>query len=124
MHWPPRVGELLPRAAEPIGMRPKLAGYSLNRSHETGGPKAEGFLSILGITLDAIDYLEREIRGGILIMPISAVRNNPPHGVNCVVEIPVRGLDSKAARVVVVRTIWGVADREQQPRLVNAFPKP
>jgi hypothetical protein len=37
------------------------------------------------------------------------VRNNPPHEVNCVVEIPVRDLDSKADRVVVVRTIWEIA---------------
>jgi hypothetical protein len=38
------------------------------------------------------------------------VRNNPPHGINCVVAVPVRGLVSKSERVVAVRTVWLITD--------------
>ncbi len=78
-------------------MRRKLATYSLDMGHEVGGPKALGFALILGITIDAVDYLEEEIRIGILKTPVSAVRMNPPHGVNCVVDLPLRGLGDKGA---------------------------
>lgn len=47
MGWPPQVGELLPRAEEAIGVRYKLATYSLDPFHEDGGPKAKGFAQIL-----------------------------------------------------------------------------
>jgi hypothetical protein len=49
------VGELLPRGAEAVGVRHKLATYSLNSAHEDGGPKARGFKRILGIAIDDID---------------------------------------------------------------------
>jgi len=73
MAWPPQVGEILPRAGAPIGIRRKLTGYSLNRAHSTGGPKAQGFALILGITTRDTDYLESEIRSGILNAPVRAV---------------------------------------------------
>jgi hypothetical protein len=120
----PAVDELLPRAAEAFGVREKLAGYSLNMTHEKGGPKARGFEQILGITIDAIDYLEAQILARILDTPITKVRDNPPHGVNYVVEIQVRGIGAKADRVITVRTVWIVSAPGDAPRLVNAFPKP
>ncbi len=66
MTWPPRIGEPLPRAADAIGVRRKLADYSLDVTHEYGGPKARGFSLILGVTIDDLDYLEAAIRDGIL----------------------------------------------------------
>jgi hypothetical protein len=33
---------VLPRAAEALGVREKLADYSLEVTHEDGGPKARG----------------------------------------------------------------------------------
>ena len=62
MPWPPQVGELLPRYDEPVGIEEKLRTYSLVLDHEKGGPKANGFLVMLGISLDSIDYLELQIR--------------------------------------------------------------
>ncbi len=120
----PNVGELLPRAAEAFGVRYKLATYSLDIAHEKGGPKARGFELILGITIEAIDYLEAQIMARILDTPVSEVRDNPPHGVNYVVDIQVRGIGAKAGRVVIVRTIWIIGATGDPPRLVNAFPKP
>jgi hypothetical protein len=63
---------------------------------------------ILGITIVDVEYLERTIRTGVLTTPISAVRNNPPYGVNCVVELSVRGIGTKSGRTVDVRTVWEI----------------
>jgi hypothetical protein len=121
---PPVVGEMLPRAAVAFGVRVKLATYSLEVTHEKGGPKARGFEQILGITIDAIDYLEAQILARVLDTPVSEVRDNPPHGVNCAVDIQVRGIGAKADRVATVRTAWIISTPSDPPRLVNAFPKP
>ena len=121
VHWLPRIGKPLPRAAEAIGVREKLAGYSLDANHEHGGPKARGFELVLGITLGDVDYLELEIRTGILMMPVSAVRDNTPWGIKCVVEVPVRGLGEKRRRSAGVRTVWAYDGPGAPPRLVSAF---
>ncbi len=120
----PTVGELLPRAAEGFGVRYKLETYSLDPTHKEGGPKARGFELILGITIEAIDYLEAQILARVLDTPITEVRDNPPHGVNCAVDIQVRGIGAKAYRVVTVRTAWITSTPGDPPRLVNAFPNP
>jgi hypothetical protein len=121
--WP-QAGEPLPRAAEAIGVRNKLSGYSLDIAHADGGPKARGFELILGITIKDVDYLENAIQKGILDIPISAVRSNPPWGMSCVVDVPVHGLGEKRGRVLNVRTVWEIAGSETPPRLVNAYLKP
>jgi hypothetical protein len=124
MDWPPKVGELLPRAEDATGVRSKLAGYSLNANHPDGGPKARGFSQILGITAQAIDYLEVEIHMGILASPIRSIRDNGSRGINCVVEFPLRGLGQYRGRAVALRTIWQYADADESPRLVTAFLRP
>ncbi len=121
--WPPQVGQLLPRAAEAVGMRIKLAAYSLDLNHKRGGPKAEGFKRILGITIEDIDYLEDAIWAAILEVPVSEVRPNPPHGINCVVDFDLRGLHDKSDRVAKIRTAWELTGPGDPPRLVTAFPK-
>jgi hypothetical protein len=63
MSWPPQVGDLLQRRTEPLGIEDKLRTYSLVHDHEVGGPKANGFLIMLGIDLESIDYLIAEIEG-------------------------------------------------------------
>jgi hypothetical protein len=124
MAWPPQVGEILPRAGAPIGIRRKLLGYSLNSAHPDGGPKAQGFALVLGITTIDIDYLASEIRSGILTAPIGAVREDQRHGLKCVVDFPLRGLGGKKDRVVNLRTVWSFSTMDAPPRLVTAFPKP
>ena len=91
-------------------MRRKLTDYSLNRDHEAGGPKARGFELILGITLDDVEHLAQSIEAEILTAGVESVRPNPPHGVNCIVVVPVRGLRGKSARIVSVRTAWEIVD--------------
>jgi hypothetical protein len=117
------VRDLLPRGGEAIGVRDKLARYALNSCHRDGGPKARGFADILEITLDDIDYLDAQIRDGVLREPISAIRQNPPYGINCVVEIPVRGIGAKSDRIATVRTVWVIANTDTPPRLITAYTK-
>jgi hypothetical protein len=124
MDWPPKVGELLPRAEEAIGIRSKLSRYVLNISHETGGAKAEGFAQILGITIREIDRLEAEIRTGIAVRPVDAVRYNRVGRPNCVVEFPIRGIGRHKERMVTLRTIWEIPAAGRPPRLVSALLKP
>jgi hypothetical protein len=73
----PGVGELLPRAAAVFGVRAKLATYSLDITNKVGGPKARGLERILGITIDAIDYLEAQILARVLDTPISCCVRTP-----------------------------------------------
>ena len=124
MHWPPRVGDLLPRGSEAVGIRKKLTRYSLETAHSAGGPKAQGFAMMLGITIENIDYLEAEIRIGILLAPVKAVQRDHPYGIKCLLDFPLRGLGNKADRVVNLRTAWLFSTEESPPRLVTAFPKP
>jgi hypothetical protein len=119
---PPCVGGLVPGAAEAFGVRYKLETYSLDIDHKSGGPKALGFELVLGITIDAIDYLEAQILARTLDTPISEIRDNAPYGVNCVVVMPIRGIGAKADRVADVLTSWEVKDATTPPRLVTAFP--
>lgn len=120
----PRVGELLPRAAAAFGVHYKLETYSLSATNEVGAPKARGFELILGITIEAIDYLQAQILARILDTPIGEVRDNQPHGINYVVDIQVRGIGAKADRVITVRTVWIISAQGDPPRLVTALPKP
>jgi hypothetical protein len=105
-------------------VRRKLADYSLNMSHEHGGSKAQGFKVILGIKLYDLDYLAHSIEIGVLAAAVESVRINSPHGINCIVVIPVRGLHEKSRRIVDVRTAWEIAEDGAPPRLVSAFPRP
>jgi hypothetical protein len=117
-------GELLPRAAEAFGVRVKLETYSLDTTHDDGGSKARGFDLILGITLDAIDYLETQILARVLDTPVSDIRDSPPYGVKYVVDVEIRGIGVKASRVATVRTVWIVSTPTDPPRLVSAYPNP
>ena len=121
MAWPPKVGDPLPRAAEAIGARRKLATYSLDTAHKHGGPKARRFERILGITIRDIDYLEGAIQTGALLVAVSDVRDRLPYGFVCGVRIPVRGLGAKSGRTVMVTTAWILDEPGSVPRLVNAL---
>lgn len=121
MAWPPKVGESLPQAAEAVGVRRKLSAYSLDTAHQVGGPKARGFELILGITIRDIGYLEGAIQTGILVVAVSRMRDGAVGGINCVVDVPVRGRGEKSGRTVEVRTAWELTDVDAAPRLVAAY---
>lgn len=119
---PPEIGSLLPRADRAIEVRRKLLGYSLNPKAKE--QKARGFSLLLGIARPKVTYLEGAIQTGILVAPVSSIRATPPWGLNCVVEVPVRGLGRRQDRVLNVRTVWKFDSDGATPRLVSAFVKP
>jgi hypothetical protein len=121
VNWPPKIGKLLPRAAEAWRIREKLLDYSLNAEHTSGGPKARGFERILGITPREVEQLEAAIRQAILQQPITGVRVKPPYGVHCEVRIELHGLGNKSDRVAPVITAWELTDPDAAPRLMNAY---
>jgi hypothetical protein len=61
---------------------------------------------------------------GVLLVPVSSVRENRPYGIKCMVMVPVRGLGKKSGRIVNVRTIWELLDSDTPPRLANAYLRP
>jgi hypothetical protein len=122
MWWPPRLGEPLPRAAEAVGVRRKLATYSLAMGHRRGGPKAVLFERLLGITLADLDHLETAIRHGVAIQPVTRAWMTP-FGANCQVRVPVHGVGIHQARVVPVTTGWQLRYVGDRPRLVSAYIK-
>jgi hypothetical protein len=124
MTWPPRIGEPLPRATEALGVREKLINYSLDIAHESGGSKARGFERILGIAISHVDYVEEAILTAVLTAPVQTVRDNRPHGFNCLVEFPLSGIGRKATRVVGLRTTWELANATAPPRLITAYLRP
>lgn len=121
MPWPPRKGELLPRCDEPVGIEEKLRDYSLVLDHEEGGPKAKGFLNMLGIGPDSVDYLHQQIRDGITHTPISMVRPRPSGAVTCTVQFQIAGPGRYSHRTASLRTAWVLDTPTAPPRMTTAF---
>jgi Domain of unknown function (DUF6883) len=121
MSWPPHIGDLLPQADDAHGVEKKLAGYSLNLDHPSGGAKAAGFGRVLAITIEDLDYLADSLREGLQDTPVSEVRNRDDGSVLCEVIVPIRGLGGCADRVATVLTSWHIRWEGDPPRLVTAF---
>jgi hypothetical protein len=123
MPWPPQVGELLPRCDEPLGIEHKLRTYALVLDHVDGGPKANGFLTMVGIDMGAIDYLEQQIRAGIQVTPISKVKTGTAGTMKCTVQFRIAGPGDYSHRTANLRTVWELAGPADRPRLINAIPR-
>jgi hypothetical protein len=121
MPWRPRVGELLPRYDEPLGIEEKLRTYSLVIDHEAGEPKANGFQVILGMDLSAVDHLANEIRAGIAITPIRVVHLEGPVVARCTVQFQIAGIGRYSRRRAWLRTGWRLTGPEARPLLATAF---
>jgi hypothetical protein len=121
MPWPPQVGELLHRWDEPDGIDKKLSEYSLDLDHKDGGPKAKGFLVMLGIDLKSTAYLAAEIRRGIAHTPISLVVPKEAGAFGCTVQFRIAGPDRYSHRWAWLRTGWHLDEPGARPRLATAL---
>lgn len=121
MTWPPKIGEPLPRGEDAYNVHEKLRDYSLNLGHDVGCDKAAGFLQILGISSENVEYLTAALLHGARELPVTAVRDNAAFGLNCNVTVPVRGLGQRADRVANVLTSWELRHEDDRPRLVTAY---
>jgi hypothetical protein len=105
-----------------VGVRPKLATYSLALEHDEGGPKAVLFERLLGITLEHVDHLEAEILREVRRQPVTRVWETP-HGQRCQVLVPVRSVHIHQTYVIPVTTGWMLRYVGDRPRLVTAYIK-
>jgi hypothetical protein len=121
MPWPPQAGELLQRRTEPLGIDYKLRTYSLVHAHEVGGPKANGFLIMLGIDLESIDYLAAEIEAGIAHTTISKVQLKKADTYGCTVKFRIAGVGRYSHRWAWLTTGWRLNGPESRPRLTTAY---
>jgi hypothetical protein len=119
--WPLEIGALLPRAEDAYNVHEKLAEYSLKLEHSRGGPKAEGFAAVLGITAEDLNYLADALLEGARSIPNSDIRKRGDHGIHCQVIVPVRGLGYRADRVANVLTAWELRWDGDAPRLITAY---
>lgn len=102
----------------------KLRTYSLDLTHKDGGPKANGFIVMLGIDLAAIGYLSQEIRAGIKRNRISLVEARTAEEVFCLVHFRIAGPGRYSHRVAQIRTGWIYDRPAARPRLVTAYLRP
>jgi hypothetical protein len=115
MGWPPKVGEVLPQAAEAWCTPEKWERWVL--AEHGHGPEWSRVFKI-----DAEDW-ERvwgAIAEAALGAGIKTVRNNAPDGITCgvVIELTIEG------RTAAVTSSWHYAHEGAAPRLVTAYPRP
>lgn len=107
----------LPRASEAKIAAEKLRDYALNPEHPTGHDKARVFRSALDIGQDDWEFLRDQILERVPEAPVTAVRPNPPWGVEYDVRIPVDGHNGETHRVI---TGWLVIE-DAAPRLITLY---
>jgi len=96
----------------------KLRDYSLNPEHESGGHKARGFRSALGLTLDDAEWLRIELlriagKGDVVIGELT------PFGQKYVIDVEL----TFNHRTAIVRTAWIIENGTDFPRLVSCYVK-
>lgn len=104
----------------------KFKGYCLKLEHPNGGPKARVFKSVLGIGPDDAEYLEKQIRNGLLESKI-VFNDNDQWGRKYETTIPVKGRNGNVADVT-VGWIFDYKDSDMyngnnSPRLASAYIK-
>ena len=114
MGWPPKVGEVLPRAKDAWCEPPKWDGWILaDHGH---GPE---WAKVLHVTVEDVDAVWEAIAAAVLVDPVSRVIDQGKHGLNCRVDMQLR-IGGRSARI---RTAWHYAGAESAPRLVSAYPR-
>ncbi len=107
----------LPGADEAVVSGEKLRGYALNPEHPTGKAKARVFRSALDIGPADSEFLRAQILDRIRESAVTAIRPNPPWGLEYEVILSIDGRNGESRRVV---TGWLVA-AEEAPRLITLY---
>src|ERR1700722_7238715 len=110
----PKIGELLPRAAEAHTTPEKLGGMLAAHGH---GPEWARVFRVQ--SADATDVWSA-IAQAIIGVSISSIRDAGLYGVSCEVLIKIT-LQTRTAPVL---TAWHYSQLGQTPRLVTASPTP
>jgi hypothetical protein len=115
MGWPPKVGELLPRAGDAWCVRGKWVDWILvEHGH------ASEWRRVFHVDPDEWALAWESIAAAVVGAPIDTIRDSAPDGITCgaLVELEIN------ERTAAVRTSWHYADEVAAPRLVTAYPKP
>jgi len=112
--WPPKIGELLPRAADAWSEAHKWSEWILaERGH---GPE---WAKVLHVGLDDLDLIWEAIAAAVLVEPVSRILDRGEHGLNCRVDVRL----TIAERSAPIRTVWNYQGPGAAPRLVSAYPR-
>jgi len=97
--------------------RGKLENYALNLEHSEGGPKAQYFKNVLGISQEDWMYMEEQIRIGLYEGEVNGIEIGE-HGVKYFVNIGISGLNGVNK---VIRTVWIIRPNEPV-QLITLYP--
>jgi hypothetical protein len=112
MAWPPKVGELLPRAADAWFADEKWSDWILaehGHGHDWG--------SVFRVDIGDRDRVWQAITAASTGAVIETVRETPD-GITCAMLAQI----TLGARTARVRIVWHYADERSAPRLVTAYP--
>ncbi len=111
--WPPRAGELLPRAAEAYTVPEKLAWILSDEGH------GREWARVLHIGENDAQRFWAAIARAILDAPIHRATDKAPDGVVCGVATSI----AVGERTAKARTSWHYEHSRDVPRLVTAYPR-
>lgn len=94
----------------------KLAGYTLNGSHEDGKHKARVFKSALNITLDTLEELQRALMQAVVSYDAILDKRNR-YGQKYIIDFPM----THQQKTAIVHSVWIVRVDEDFPRLVTCY---
>jgi hypothetical protein len=113
MGWPPKIGEVLPRATECWHERVKLEYWVLAaRGH---GPEWE---RVFRVGLEDQERVWEAIAAGAAGAQIATVRDRGAEGIVCGIEMEL----TLGERTAPVTISWHYASEGAAPRLVTAYP--
>jgi hypothetical protein len=110
--WPPKAGELLPRAAEAYTVPEKLAWIFSDEGH------GQEWAHVLHIGESDAQRFWDAIARVILDAPIHRVNDREPHGIVCGVETSI----AVGKRTAKAQTVWHYKYARDAPRLVTVYP--
>jgi hypothetical protein len=109
----PTIGQPMPRASHAYATEDKWRGWILAAQ----GHGAE-WARVFGVGPADSERVWAAIAEAVRDAPVSVLRDRPPHGVVCGVEVTLT-IDDRTASVA---TAWHYADEDAAPRLVTAYP--
>lgn len=112
--WPPRVGELLPRAREAFAEPQKLRWILSAEGH------GREWARVLRIGPQDTAVFWEAIGMGALEAPIFKVNDRAAHGIGCAIHCALI-IGRRTARA---RIAWHHKHAFDAPRLVTAYPRP
>lgn len=108
----------LPNYEQAVVPEAKIVRYLLNLASENGQSKARFFLAF-GFKIETWEHMAEALKNHAKDCPVTKVLDNPPFGVNYVVEGQLQTPDGRNPKV---RVIWAIDQNDTIPHLISAYP--